>query len=577
MVILQSLLSIRFKLAPRRLALLATALLLGLSAFGHSAAAALNVSVDRNPINLQDTVQIVIEATESVSGNPDLSALKADFELLGISQSSSYQFGTGGSQRSIKRIVTAQPKRAGLITLPAITWDKLRSQPLTLKVLDSPQASAATGSPFYVEMSASEREPYVQGQVILTIKAFSQRPFSQGAFQNPELPPGLVAKQASSEDQVYQTRINGVAYVVQERRLILYAERSGQYELGGALFQGHFRTGQRDIFGQYSLAPKRARSNGLSLNVKAIPDTARRPWLPARQITLSHYLSEGDYQIGEPITLTLSVIADGLMAEQIPDLSLHLPEGLKAYPDQPETDTHWSDGQVTAKRTDKMALIPTRGGDFQIPAIELHWWNTDTDQAETARIDGIRIHVNGALPAAAPAQTTANPAADDIPAAPPGSVADTANAAGQRSSAWVYASLVFASLWLITLAVLLIQWRHWPRRSAPKAAASAAPMEKKQLLKQLQKASAAQAAEQLVVWARDNIDPAINSVGQLIPQVDEPLQQALQQLNASLYSANSGHWQSAPLIKALRRFKPRSNKPQPNRPDTRLYPDSERH
>jgi len=536
----------------------------------NTALAALNVSVDRNPVNIEDTFQITVEATEDVSGEPELDKLADSFDILGVSQSSSYQFGTGGNRRSIKRIITAQAKQAGIITIPSVQWDSLSSAPLSLKVLPAGKRSSSNSS-FYVELSSSNDSPYVQGQVILTAKAFSNKQFGNGQFENPKMPDGLVAKRASSEDQLYKTTIDGVPHLVQERRFILYAERSGNFDIGSVLFQGHFATGRRDLFGQSQTVPKRVRSNGLSINVKAVPNGAKQPWLPAKQLTLSHYLSEGDFNVGEPITLTLSTIADGLMAEQIPDFDLALPKNLKAYPDQPEIDTNWSNGSVTAQRTDKIALIPTQPGHYKLPPIQLHWWNTQTDKAEVATIDGISFEVGGVAASTNTDSASTSPAPERDAALPEQS-ADNAPAASS-DPIWKYLSAVLAAAWLITLLALILALRRTPH-SKPVAAAkpSIASISKKQLLKSLKKAPPQEVAEQLVHWARGDIGSSINTIGQIIAYADKPLQEALEELNAQLYCAEASSWNSDKLIAALQAFELSIEK-KPEQAQPKLYPE----
>ena len=541
----------------------------GISALQASTAlAALNVTVDRNPVNIEDTFTITIEATQDIQGEPKLERLQENFNLLNISHSSSHQFGTGGTRYSFKRIVTAQAKHAGVITIPAIQWSGLTSSPLSLKVLPAGQRSSAAGGDFYVEFSSSDESPYVQGQVILTAKAFSNKQFGNGQFENPTMPDGIVAKRASSEDHIYTTNINGVAYLVQERRFILYAERSGEFAINGILFQGQFPTGRRSFFGHQSTA-KQARSEALSLHVKAMPATAKQPWLPAKQLTLSHYLSEGDFKVGEPITLTLSTIADGLMGEQLPDFDLQLPDKLKAYPDQPEIDTNWNNGSVIAKRTDKIALIPTQAGRYTLPSIRLHWWNTQTDSAATAVIEEIHFEVTGApVPSTPPASP---PAAQSINT-PQGAQSSSVEVIHRTEPTWKYATLLFASLWLITLLGLVLVLRSTPRKAPQKAVEKPTGLSKKQLIKQLKQAQAQTAAELLINWGRANIHMQINTIGQLMHYADGPLCTALEALNAQLYRADDGHWNASELIPALQNFQLREEE-QAKQSTLKLYPE----
>lgn len=523
--------------------------------------AAIRVTLDRNPISINDTVQITIESDESIDGSPNISPLTEDFELISRSQRSSTQWVNGALSRSIQIIVTAQPKRQGSITIPALEWDDQKSQPVTLVVEAAPQAP---GSPdgqalrdFYIEATLDKATPYVQEQVILTLKAYSNRGFTKGGFSSPQLPDSIVANPASNDDNIYETSINNVRYQVQERKLILYPQRSGTFDLGNIIFQGYFATGRRDIFGSQQLAPRRTSSAQLSLEVKPIPTAAPTPWLPAKQLSLSHYLSDGPYKTGEPITLTLSTIADGLMAEQLPEPQLELPDSLKAYPDQAEQDSNWDVDSVTAKRVDKIALIPTRPGKFTIPPVELRWWNTASDTIEVARIGPIEIEVTGAAaithsgstPPATPDSGSTPPTSSDAEAIVP---SDQLTPPG-KADLWLYVAIAATVLWLLTLAMLL---RVWPRRAVAEQAGPtlAGDLKRKQLLCALPKADAAQAAQLLVHWAQSELDADITNPSQLKRYDHEKLNTAIDELNQSLYAPGEQAWQPESLIAALKRF-----------------------
>jgi hypothetical protein len=44
--------------------------------------------------------------------------------------------------------------------------------------------------------------------------------------------------------------------------------------------------------------------------------------------------------VGEPITLTLTLTAEGCMGNQIPLISLNLPEEIKQYQDKPQIENN---------------------------------------------------------------------------------------------------------------------------------------------------------------------------------------------------------------------------------------------
>lgn len=116
------------------------------------------------------------------------------------------------------------------------------------------------------------------------------------------------------------------------------------------------------------------------------------PFLAATSLTLTATLDglpEGP-KPGDAFTLTLTTTAAGPPAMLLPALAdrLPTPEGLRAYPRQPTL----VDG-ATATRTEAIAYVIERPGEFELSAVSLGWWNTEAQAAETATTETVIIHV----------------------------------------------------------------------------------------------------------------------------------------------------------------------------------------
>ncbi len=91
---------------------------------------------------------------------------------------------------------------------------------------------------------------------------------------------------------------------------------------------------------------------------------------------------------------------------------LTVPEGLRAYPRQPElADTPGDGGNpATATRTEAIAFVIETAGSYTLPAQSLQWWNTDTRSIETATTEAVTFEVSVAPGrAAVQAARSANP------------------------------------------------------------------------------------------------------------------------------------------------------------------------
>ena len=76
-------------------------------------AADINVSVDRNPVSLDESFQIIFTATESPDDDPDFSPLEQDFSILNQSNSSSSSWINGKSSKTIQWTLNVMAKQAG--------------------------------------------------------------------------------------------------------------------------------------------------------------------------------------------------------------------------------------------------------------------------------------------------------------------------------------------------------------------------------------------------------------------------------------------------------------------------------
>lgn len=126
----------------------------------------------------------------------------------------------------------------------------------------------------------------------------------------------------------------------------------------------------------------------LPITVKAKPANFQGHWLPSELLSLhQEWTPNGDtFKVGEPITRTITLTAIGVSKEQLPELELNLPNGLKVYPDQQSAHSNVTNGRFVSQTVSNFAIVASKAGEFQLPAIEVPWWNTVTNRIEIARL-----------------------------------------------------------------------------------------------------------------------------------------------------------------------------------------------
>ena len=327
----------------------------------NNALAATSARIDRATVRATDSVQIVFETDQDVSSRPDFSALDTDFDVLGTSQSTSVNIINGRMQRSARWLVDVMPKREGVFTIPAIQIGDERSNPLTLTVKPSTAAPGEPAGEIFLEAEVDTQNPYVQQQTVLTIRLYRSVQMGNASLTEPNVTGGDVIVERLGDDVGYETRRGGTRYAVVERRYALFAQNSGAAVIEPLLFEGRVPTGRQSVFDPFSQGrPVRVRSESIELDVRAIPaGFTGTTWLPADQVFLvESWPDDARYQVGEPVTRTLTLRANGLTSSQLPEIDADVPDGLRQYPDQPVTENNIADSGLIGVRQEKVALNP---------------------------------------------------------------------------------------------------------------------------------------------------------------------------------------------------------------------------
>lgn len=448
-------------LAPRlAFAVLPLLLLAGLFAPG-PASAEVRAWLDRDRIELGETATLNIETDGG--GRPDYAPLEREVRLGQRSSRQSWERHGGRQVSRTLYAVAVRPERAGTITLPALQVGGERTAPLVLTVEQAPAGARRAQGPVWLEAELDDATPYVQQAVGLRLRLYYAVQLVSGQLD--QRAPDSIALQRAGGDLQYTREIGGRRYQVVERRYVLVPERSGRVELPPATFRGRGVGGWLDdLFGD-GQRPLSADGPALALDVAAVPDAAPRPWLPLRGLELRWTQRPDAAREGDAAIVELEVVADGATAAQLDAPAITADQGAQVFPEPPQHDETVEDGRPRVRMVRRYAVLPARAGPLRIEGPRLRWWDVEAGRVREAALPPITLDV---APAAAGAATGAAPG--------------TANGAGTwvrvpgvqgEVHAWALATVVFALLWLLTLAWAL-QWRQRASAGGPSAGDAAA-------------------------------------------------------------------------------------------------------
>ncbi|MCF6254623.1 MAG: BatD family protein, partial [Thiomicrorhabdus sp.] len=193
----------------------------------------------------------------------------------------------------------------------------------------------------------------------------------------------------------------------------------------------------------------------------ALKNNPNDPWLPAKKITLSEtwQTQPNTVRVGDSLTRTLRLEAQGLRASQLPALSTENQAGFKVYNDQPVTEETLAENGIYSQLQQTQTLILTQAGQITLPEQRINWFNTQTETMETATINARTLTVLPALNTVGSNSTTVITSPENNKQMAPSHYSEslmTENVPRETSFIWPLITSLLGFAWFITL----ILWRR---------------------------------------------------------------------------------------------------------------------
>ena len=135
-----------------------------------AAAATIEVTPDRNPVPPGESFRLVFSAHGSVDDDPDFTPLQKDFDILSQGRSSQVNIVNGSFSRVTQWTLELMPKQAGELTVPAIHFGTDVSPEIKVSVGGGTATAVPGNRDLFLELEVGPRNPYVQAQVLYTVR-----------------------------------------------------------------------------------------------------------------------------------------------------------------------------------------------------------------------------------------------------------------------------------------------------------------------------------------------------------------------------------------------------------------------
>jgi oxygen tolerance protein BatD len=410
---------------------------------------------DRTETGTEDVFVLTVRASDVPSGSSLQLADMPTVETIGTSRGTETSIRVDANGPRVQQVSTLRVRmraqKPGKLVLPPAELHTsngvFRSQPVTLTVKPghvaeppggrSPKPDMFGTSPFGEDednpfdafrrrqQATGERELFLRGeldkkevyqgeQATLSLWIYARVDLSRvDAVTMPKLDGFWTEDVDTPKELTSETRtVDGVPYrAYLLRRLALFPVKSGPREIGSV---------EADITTGFLFAGRREHraSQPLTLKVKPLPPGAPAGFQPSAVGTwsLTTELTSSKTELGAPVTLRVTVDGRG----NVKDLVLPrpaLPAALKLYEPTTNDKTSTVRGRIQGRRTQEFLVLPQQTGNFEIPAMELAYFDPDTGRYEKSRTSPLTLAVapgSGSGPVASALGRSDEPAARNV-------------------------------------------------------------------------------------------------------------------------------------------------------------------
>ncbi len=510
----------------------------------------ITVTVDRNPVSLNESFQVEFSTTKDPDENPDFKPLAAAFTVMDRNHSSKSSWVNGKGSNEIKWTFTLMATKVGNQVIPALQFGSETSPETAIEIIEPQAQPIKTDKPLFLEVEVDNPQPYLHAQVIFSLRFFYRVQIAEASLGEPEIEHAILEK--LTKDKNYTTKIDGVAYSVTERKYALFPQQSGELEIPAMSLTAAVNPNNRYYGSMYGTKREVITSKAIKLQVLPLPVAiANNNHIVSPTVHLKQKWSTDltELKIGEPITRTLTIMAQAVMGKQLPTLHAADVEisGFKTYPEKAKVHEQKSSAGIVGFREEKIAFIPTIAGSYELPEIKINWFNPHTKQAETSVIPATKLNV---LANAIPATNTVAPlplASNKVDA----TATSNKNLALDPYKTWQRLTIFFASAWFFTLLFFLTYKRKPVIESEPEIKPYT------NINKELKQAcfnnDAQTAKTLLLLWGQEHYQ-AIGLTA-ISPYCATRLSKEILILNQALYSSNPDVWHGKKLFQTFSEHK----------------------
>jgi hypothetical protein len=388
-----------------------------------------NASVDKNSVALDDTLQYTLTISGNNAGNapgPELPKF-SNLNIVSQSQSSNISIINGQMSSSKSFTYELQPEKIGKAHIGqasiAISGKTYTTEPIEITVTKAegkktrPQSQIGIGSrfpgffndpdeffnshlqhrqpqmikdPFKTELRASQTTAYVNQQIMLTFTIYRRVNPYQNLFTPPDTK-GFLAINLPEDKKLREATLNGIKYVAQDFKTILFPTTAGNFSIGPATF-----VAKADPFS----ATQTIKTDQLKIKVVPLPKEGKPDNFSGAvgEYQMDVSLRQNKLERGQPIQLTAVIRGKGNIQSISEPLSA-LPKEFKKLSATGKENVIKDTSGLSGSKSFDIVLIPLKEGTFTLPPFEFSYFDPVKKEYRTLKSRELNLNI---LPSSAP-------------------------------------------------------------------------------------------------------------------------------------------------------------------------------
>lgn len=245
-----------------------------------------------------------------------------------------------------------------------------------------------------LEVSLTPAEGVVGQKRLLTVTVLTESWFAAPTvFPDLDVVPALVQRQEGFASN-FIVRRNGRQYTAQSREYAIFPTAAGRLVIPPLKVSAKVATpGVGEAFP--GAEERLLWQSPVVFNVSPLADiSASAPVASSLSIRSEFHGPLTGLATGELLARTLLVEASDTLAVTLPEMRQRVPDNIRLYRAPPRLEDLRDRTNFLARRSEHISYVFEKPGTYILPAIEYHWWNSETGQHETRIIEAVLIEVS---------------------------------------------------------------------------------------------------------------------------------------------------------------------------------------